>query len=147
VEFFVFINVYSGHTTCMCSLIVGRERHCPINWYISDLDTIRNSKRQIPLRWDVIGKKIKKWDSWNKLSPMKSQTVPYVHRCCVYHRLTVFLYLVIHINPLYIWMMFSDWVIKGALFISVNSSLVIVLKFIAYEILIQTPVERSTCKN
>jgi hypothetical protein len=51
---FVFINVYPGHTTCMCSLIVGRERHCPINWYISDLNTIRNSKRQIPLRWDVI---------------------------------------------------------------------------------------------
>jgi hypothetical protein len=54
--------------------------------------------------------------SWKKLSPMKSQTVPYLHRCCVYHRLTVFLYLIIHINPLYIWMMFSDWVIKGLLF-------------------------------
>ena len=54
--------------------------------------------------------------SWKKLSPMKSQTVPYLHRCCVYHRLTVFLYFIIHINPLYIWMMFSDWVIKGVLF-------------------------------
>ena len=54
--------------------------------------------------------------SWKKLSPMKSQTVPYLHRCCVYHRLTVFLYLIIHINPLYIRMMFSDWVIKGVLF-------------------------------
>ena len=54
--------------------------------------------------------------SWKKLSPMKSQTVPYLHRCCVYHRVTVFLYFIIHINPLYIWMMFSDWVIKWVLF-------------------------------
>jgi hypothetical protein len=54
--------------------------------------------------------------SWKKLSHMKSQTVPYLRRCCVYYRLTVFFYLIIHINQLYIWMMFSDWVIKGVLF-------------------------------
>jgi len=51
-----------------------------------------------------------------KFSPMKSKIVPYLHHWCVYHRLTVFLCLIIHINPLYIWMMSSDWLIKGVLF-------------------------------
>jgi hypothetical protein len=44
---FVLINVYPGHTTCISSIIVGRERHCPINWYNWDVDTIRNSKGQM----------------------------------------------------------------------------------------------------
>jgi hypothetical protein len=46
-------------TTCISSIIVGRERHCPINWYNWDVDTIRNSKGRMPPRWDVRGKKIR----------------------------------------------------------------------------------------
>ena len=53
--------------------------------------------------------------SWNKFSLVKSKSVPYLRHCCVYHPVTVFLYLIIDVNPPYIWMMSSDWLIQGAL--------------------------------
>jgi hypothetical protein len=37
--------------TCISSIIVGGERYCPINWYNWDVDTLRNSKGQMPPRW------------------------------------------------------------------------------------------------
>jgi hypothetical protein len=90
---FPLIDVYSIRGTNYLPL-VGRERHCPINWYISDLDTILNSKGQIPLRWGVRGKKTKKWDNTIPLlSP--NQKTEYGQSKIIYVYSSIFLFRVL----------------------------------------------------
>jgi hypothetical protein len=53
--------------------------------------------------------------SWNKFSLVKSKGGPCLRHFCLNDPVTVFLYLIIDVNPPYIWMMSFDWLIQGAL--------------------------------